>query len=47
MQDGCLVWISNASQVNALIGLKNIFKMSHAQLKLIGSNLGVQPPILK
>lgn len=41
------MWINDAGQVNALVGLENIFKMSHAQLKLIGSNLGGQPPILK
>lgn len=28
MKDGRLVWISDAGQVNALIGLENIFKMS-------------------
>lgn len=47
MQDGCLVWISDASQVNVLISLKNIFKMFHAQLKFIRRNLGGQLPILK
>lgn len=41
------MWISDASQVNVLISLKNIFKMLHAQLKFIGSNLGGQLPILK
>lgn len=47
MLDGRLVWISDASQVNALIGLKNIFKMTNTQLQLIRSNLGGQLPILK
>lgn len=41
------MWISDASQVNVLISLKNKFKMLHAQLKFIRRNLGGQLPILK